>query len=165
MPEVFTNNYFFTSPSSLPTPESLRDQLAAAFKTSFTLSTHPLGDHGAPRAYATLESPGLQIWAYWEPERPEIELVIDRPMERMLSANSAMISLGAKPRYPDQSWRHLRRSRTYRTIRKILFTLLALSAAIATIHSLHWWGLLKVLLNTPSVVSLYIILLARSFRH
>jgi hypothetical protein len=164
MPEVFQNTYTFNDPTQVPPAEKLHTTLATYFKAPLTITIHPLGEHGAMRAYATLESPDFQIWAYWEPTRPEMELTIDRPMERMLTANAAMLSLAGKPRYPDSFWHAYRRSRTHRKLRKILFTLLAIAAAIATIYTLHWWGLLIVFLITAAGVFLFILLLARSFR-
>jgi hypothetical protein len=162
MPEVFQNFHAFP-PGSVPTAEAFRDQLNTQFNVSMELEKQEQGFKGAPRAYACLKTDQNQIWIYWQPDRPEVELSVDEPMERMLQANAAITALGGNPRYPDASWKARRRFRTQHTIARILVILFLISLAITTIHYLHWWGLLIVIATIVTAVVLYTIGLARSF--
>jgi hypothetical protein len=163
MPEIFDNNYTF-SPDAVPSAGILRDTLAARFQTTFEIEQHEAGFHGAPRAFASLKDSQMQIWMYWEANRPEIQITVDEPMERMIPINAVISSLNGKPRYPDGYWRLRRRYRTQRTIRRIAVTLIVLLLAVAAIWELHWWGVLLVFVLLAGGVFTYIYALARSFR-
>ena len=162
MPEVFTNYYTFST-SVVPPAETFCARLAEAFGQALTLEAHACGFHGAPRAYASLTGAGMQIWIFWQPDRPEVEVAVDEPMERMIALNAAIGALGGQARYADSSWRARRRGRTrQRILRGMVIAGLVMLAA-ATIWYLHWWGLLLVVATIVIAATAYLIGLARAF--
>jgi len=163
MPEAFQNHYTFPS-GAVPTAEAIRDRLILALREPLEMEKQSCGFKGAPRAYANLKNSRMQIWLFWENDRPSVEVGVDEPMERMIAINAAMTTLGGTPMYPDGSWKSRRRYRTQKRIFRIIVIDSFIALAVAIIWRLHWWGLLLVAALLAAAVFLYIRGLARSFR-
>jgi hypothetical protein len=164
MARVFTNYYTFAL-GAVPVAETLHDQISREFQTTLQLEQHEQGYHGAARAFANLTNERIHLWIYWEPQRPELEINVTEPMERMRPINAALIALGGKPRFPDEHWTAYRRQLTRATIRKVIVSALLLALAVFTIWHLHWWGLVLVIAAVAIAIGLFILGLARTFSH
>lgn len=162
MPHVFDNRYTFTA-GAVPVAEAFADRISRRFGLQFELEKQERGFKGAPRTYACLRSPGMQVWVYWEENGAEVELMVDEPMERMIEINAAVMELGGRPRYPDEYWRSRRRYQTKRTIKHIIVSAFVVFLMGLTIWELHWWGALIVVTLIALGVGTFVFALGKAF--
>lgn len=164
MPEAFSNRYTFPSREAVPGAEAVRAALAEALGGELTLKSHPAGEHGAHRAWTEMEGAGgLSAWAFWEAERPEVEVTVTEPMARMLAVNAAMARLGGAPAADDAAWR---RRMAHRRLGRIVawarnFALAGLAAL--AIWAWGWWGVAIVIVTMTLGAILWTVALARAF--
>jgi hypothetical protein len=164
MPESFSNRYTFAGPAEVPSAQAVCDRVATALGSTLTVAeSHPAGFHGAPRAYAKLVGEGVQLWLFWEADRPEMEAQIDEPMRRMLAVNAAMSALGGTPRNADTWWVERETRRRIRGVISWSTKALALVLAVSAVWTWGWWGLALVIVLAVAAKITWTIGLARAF--
>jgi hypothetical protein len=166
MPEVFTNRFDF--PSASPDVDTIRAALAESFTSQIeVIEKHEAGFHGAPRDYALLDDAdrSLGITLYWEPGRPQIEVQLLEPMDRMHAVIAAMCMLGGTPHDDDAFWRARATARVRAKLACYMTIASAVIAAALLINFLGWWGLLIVLVTAAAIGAMLVYGLARAFGH
>jgi len=170
MAQVFYDSYHFQSLEQVPAVDALRQKISALLGGEEKIldgktSDISVGATPTVRTFVRFTVSTADVTLIHDSPELIMQVNVCGPIQNLYRIDTLMVSLGGRPRFGQKSWQATMRARIFGKVRTVFMALLFLSGAIFVVYRWGWLGLVAVVVLTVGLAALYVVMLARSFRH